>query len=152
MRASPSGKRARVYREPDEESVARSLQLEPEVQLETSTSSPATVDSTVELSLPGGVSISGEIGGLDFNHATDLRIDTGSRHSMVDRKLWGAAGGSLNIKEYLPADIMDASGTRLEVSGRAWITLYIKGIQYRCSVYIVDGLSMEVVLGVDFLK
>ena len=112
-------------------------------QLELAGPTPAIVDvmsDARKIGLVGSLSIHGELGGLDVSYAVDMRIDTGSMHSLVKHDRWRALGRPLHIKDDHPGDIKTASGERLAVSGRARIAMRVNDVWYKCLVYVVEGL------------
>ena len=89
-------------------------------------------------------------------HGADVRflIDTGAAVSLLNSTVWRklSAKASLRLEPWLGARLVGVDGSQLRVLGQARLPLVIGTATISASVVVVDTLTTEGILGMDFLR
>ena len=83
-------------------------------------------------------------------------LDTGAVVSLLRKDLWDRIsryrGGWKSLQPWTDKRLVGVDGTPLQVHGSTTITTAIQGEQFSINVIVVDHLTAEAILGLDFLK
>ena len=80
-------------------------------------------------------------------------VDTGSNITIVKTAVWTQADPNCHqLKAYQGRQLVGVEGTPLSVRGEANAEALLGGETFLVSVIVVDQLSSDAILGLDFLK
>ena len=96
----------------------------------------------------GGLYANFKINGID----TECLIDTGATLSVLSLRAWDIISLSSSHDIYpFTMQVFTASGSQIEVKGKAPVTIEFCGIQYLFDMIVAD-INNDAILGLDFLK
>ena len=86
-------------------------------------------------------------------HPRQFLVDTGAAVTLISTSTFTRCHLSLpKMEQWTQQRLISVTGSPLNVKGQATIQLQIKGHQFCVPMVVVDGLTEEAILGVDFLK
>ena len=86
------------------------------------------------------------------NIITECLIDTGATLSILSLKAWDVISqSSSNELKKFSMQVFTASGSQIEVKGKATVIIEICGVQCVTEIVVAD-IDMDAILGLDFLK
>ena len=97
-----------------------------------------------------GYRLPGKVGGI----AVSFLLDTGAAVTLLRNDIWVqiAALSSKCLKQWSTASLVSVDGTPLTVHGCASVELELGGRHFMTEIVIVDPLTSEAILGLDFLQ
>ena len=94
-------------------------------------------------------SVSGQING----HEIYLVVDTGAAVTLMRKSLWDRVKPQESrLLPWAGGELTGVEGTTLQVQGTAKVSVQISEHSFQVEFVIVDGLSEEAILGLDFLS
>ena len=88
------------------------------------------------------------------NHSASLILDTGAAVSLISSDLWRAAtlGDISQLDSWDGEQLIGVDGSPLSVAGTARVELTLEHKKVFVTMLVVDSLTAEGIIGIDFLK
>ena len=87
-----------------------------------------------------------------FGHPFSFLIDTGAAVSLIHLNTWKRCASSDILLQPSPRQLVSVTGAPLQVLGTARVALHIQNTPLECDLLVVDGLTTDGILGLDFLR
>ena len=87
-----------------------------------------------------------------FGHPFSFLIDTGAAVSLIHLNTWKGCASSDILLQPCPRQLVSVTGAPLQVLGTAQVALHIQSTPLECDLLVVDGLTTDGILGLDFLR
>ena len=87
-----------------------------------------------------------------FGHPFSFLIDTGAAVSLIHLNTWKHCASSDILLQPSPRQLVSVTGAPLQVLGTARVALHIQSTPLECDLLVVDGLTTDGILGLNFLR
>ena len=87
-----------------------------------------------------------------FGHTFSFLVDTGAAVSLIQASTWKRCVPDSQILEPSTQRLVSVTGAPLQVAGTTTIVLNVQGMSFEAKVLIVEGLTTDGILGLDFLQ
>ena len=87
-----------------------------------------------------------------FGLTCSFLIDTGAAVSLISCNTWKRHSTVHELEPLLQRRLVSVDGAPLHVFGTAQVSLMVAGVQCTTNLVVVDGLTVEGILGLDFLQ
>ena len=93
------------------------------------------------------------IQGQLFKHSLPFLIDTGSAVSLLQSAVWNQSKppGTI-LSPWVGNKLVGVNGTNLHIQGSANVTITVMNQAFTCTMVVVDDLTVDAILGLDFLE
>ena len=88
-----------------------------------------------------------------FSHPTSFLVDTGSPVSLIQSNVWNHSKPPGTVPRPCGGNkLVGVNGSSLNIQGSANVTITLMNRTFVCTMVIVDDITVDAILGLDFLE